>query len=280
MTRRVLKRLGKSPIPAKFHPWLGALGVHVLIILLLQASGGSSQAVPQIRSEVEAVQVQTLDEKVLHDRREAWRQAERQEAIEEKRRREEAQRLAAAKAREAKEREQERERKAARQREEAEAKRKREEDRRLAAAKAREAKEREQERERKAARQREEAEAKRKREEDRRLAAAKARESESRKEKASRRERQANIWRLAIEEKIKRAWLRPPALHRLPCEVEVEQNRKGEVLSARVLACPASKAWRESLRQAVQKASPLPPPPQSDLFDHKLIITFRPPESG
>ncbi|MDE0611268.1 MAG: TonB C-terminal domain-containing protein, partial [Gammaproteobacteria bacterium] len=131
----------------------------------------------------------------------------------------------------------------------------------------------------------ERAEAKRKTEEEaRKLKEAEQRAEARRQEQAQRRQReaarqarQADIWRIAIKKRIERVWLRPPAAGNIsPCEVVVEQDEKGVVLSAKVRGCRASQAWQDSLRNAVLKASPLPRPPIAELFDRHLVITFRP----
>ena len=218
-------------------PWLGAFGVHAVIAVLLQVGGGPNVVIPETHAGVEAIRVHAMDERELTRKREAHRQAEAERVA--KQEEKETSRRAAIETR-------------AKQ-EAAEAKA------RLEAA----------ERARQKAAALKEAEA--------RAQARKAEEDRRQTEVAARMARQANAWRVAIEGKVKRAWLRPPASHRVPCEVEVEQNRRGEVLSVKVLDCPASKAWRESLRNAVRKASPLPLPPRPELFDRTLILTFKSP---
>ncbi|MGE0581952.1 MAG: hypothetical protein AB7P31_07490 [Steroidobacteraceae bacterium] len=53
-----------------------------------------------------------------------------------------------------------------------------------------------------------------------------------------------------------------PALpERGPCAVQVIQNERGDVLDVDTSACTGSAARRTRLAQAMQRASPLPPPP-------------------
>lgn len=60
------------------------------------------------------------------------------------------------------------------------------------------------------------------------------------------------------------------------CEVMVEQDRFGEVLSVQMNTCNGSEAFRSAVERAVRKASPLPEAPNNDIFEKKLIFTFRP----
>ena len=76
-------------------PWLGALGVHVVVALLLQVSGGPSKAVPQIRPDMEAIRVQAMDERELTRKREAYHQAEKEREAAAERKKEEAKRASA-----------------------------------------------------------------------------------------------------------------------------------------------------------------------------------------
>ena len=253
--------------------WFGAVAVHAVILgLLLQFGAEPARSNISPRPDVEAVRVQAADEKQLQQRREAHRQALREEKLRkeaERKREQEARRKA----------EQEKKKAAAlaevKRKAKEEAKRKRE----------REARQKAEEAKKKAAAQ---AEAERKaREEARKLKEAEARAQTRREEQVRRRQReaahrarQANIWRIAIKSRIERVWLQPPAVRTAPCEVVVEQNEKGEVLSAKVQGCRASRTWQESLRNAVLKASPLPRPPDPELFDRLLVITFHPKASN
>lgn len=252
-------------------PWLGAIGVHVLIVLLLQFGTEPARSNIPSQPDVEAVRVQAADEKLLQQRRESHRQALREEELRKQREREAGQK---------RKREEEARRKAeaekkkkvaaqaqAKRKAKEEARRKAEEEKRKAAAQA------------KAERKAQE-EARKLKEAEQRAQAHREEQARRRQMEAARRARQADIWRIAIKTKIERNWLQPPAVRTTPCEVVVEQDRKGEVLSAKVRSCRASQAWQESLRNAVLKASPMPPPPRDDLFDRHLVITFYPKTSN
>lgn len=242
-------------------PWLGAFGVHALAaLLLLQAGTESAQSNLPPRPDVEAVRVQAADEQLLQARRAAHRQLLREEELRKQRE------LQAKRDREARLKAEAAEKKKA----EARRKAKEEAERRRAEQLKREqqAREKVEEEKRKAAAAQAEAEE--------RVRAHREALAQRRQREAARRARHANIWRIAIKKKIERVWLQPPAVRIAPCEVVVEQDETGAVLSARVQGCRASRAWQESLRNAVLKASPLPPPPDPELFDRRLIITFHP----
>ena len=276
-----MSRPARGDRPSRISPasWLGAVAVHAAIVgLFLQFGSEPARSNIPPRPDVEAVRVQAADEQLLQQKREAHRRALREAELRKQRERE-ARRKA----------EQEARRKAEEEKKkvtaQAEAKRKAKEE---AERKRAEKRKREEEARRKAEEERrqaaERAEAERKAEEARKLKAAEQRAQARREEQAQRRQReaarrarQADIWRIAIKKKIERVWLRPPAAGGIsPCEVVVEQDEKGEVLSAQVQGCRASQAWQDSLRNAVVKASPLPRPPEPDLFDRRLVITFHP----
>jgi colicin import membrane protein len=58
--------------------------------------------------------------------------------------------------------------------------------------------------------------------------------------------------------------------------VRVRQTPGGEVLDARVLSCNGDAAVERSIEAAVRRASPLPVPENSLLFDSTIIFEFRP----
>lgn len=250
--------------------WLGAVAVHAVIVgLLLQFGSEPARSNIPPRPDVEAVRVQAADEEVLQQKREAHRRALREEELRKQREREarrkaeEEQKKAAARAEAKRKAKEEAKRKRAEKRKrEQEARRKAEEKKRAAARAEAERKAKEEKRKLKEAEER---------------AQARREELEQRRQReAARRARQADIWRIAIKTRIERVWLQPPAVRIAPCEVVVEQDEKGEVLSAKVRGCQASQAWQDSLRNAVLKASPLPRPPDPELFDRRLVITFHP----
>ncbi|MDE0303037.1 MAG: cell envelope integrity protein TolA [Gammaproteobacteria bacterium] len=285
-----MSQAARGTRPSRISPlsWIGAIAVHAAIAgLLLQFGTEPAQSNVPPRPDVEAVRVQAADEELLEQRREAHRQALREEELRKQREREAKRKEAARKKAEKRKREEEARRKSEEKkkaRAEAKRKAKEEAERKLAEKRKREeAARRKAEEEKKRAAER--AEAKRKTEEEaRKLKEAEQRAEARRQEQAQRRQReaarqarQADIWRIAIKKRIERVWLRPPAAGNIsPCEVVVEQNEKGVVLSAKVRGCRASQAWQDSLRNAVLKASPLPRPPIAELFDRHLVITFRP----
>lgn len=80
-----------------------------------------------------------------------------------------------------------------------------------------------------------------------------------------------------IAAKIKRAWLRPPtARSGLECVLNVRQIPGGEVTKVSIGQCNADPAVRDSIENAVYRASPLPPPPPGAQFDPDLVIDFKP----
>jgi colicin import membrane protein len=50
----------------------------------------------------------------------------------------------------------------------------------------------------------------------------------------------------------------------------------GEVTNARVLQCNGDSAVRQSIENAVYRASPLPDPPDPSLFHRVFVIEFTP----
>lgn len=131
-------------------------------------------------------------------------------------------------------------------------------------------------------------------------AAAKAAQEKQRKqqEEEDRREREADLkrslaaeehaatarngaatanWVSMIQGKIERAWLRPPtARPGIDCMLHVRQVPGGEVTQVSIGQCNGDQAVRDSIEAAVQRASPLPPPPDPSLFDRDLDIRFHP----
>jgi colicin import membrane protein len=82
-----------------------------------------------------------------------------------------------------------------------------------------------------------------------------------------------------IQQKVMRNWIKPPtAKSGLECEVKVAQASGGMVLSVEVGRCNGDAAVRTSIEQAVQRASPLPSPPDPRLFERNLLFIFKPTE--
>jgi colicin import membrane protein len=85
------------------------------------------------------------------------------------------------------------------------------------------------------------------------------------------------IARLAA--RIQNAWIKPPSARAgLDCIVNITQIAGGEVTSAHVSQCNGDAAARQSIENAVYRASPLPAPPDPALFERNLVIHFHPEE--
>jgi colicin import membrane protein len=84
-------------------------------------------------------------------------------------------------------------------------------------------------------------------------------------------------YKALIEARINRAWIRPATARAgIDCEVRVTQVPGGEVVGVQVARCNGDAAVRESIEAAVYRASPLPLPPNPDLFDRNLVVNFTP----
>jgi colicin import membrane protein len=82
-----------------------------------------------------------------------------------------------------------------------------------------------------------------------------------------------------IEQHVIRHWNRPASARPgIACEVKVTQAPGGTVLNARVGKCNGDAAVIQSIEAAVLRASPLPQPPDSRLFERELLIIFKPNE--
>ena len=82
-----------------------------------------------------------------------------------------------------------------------------------------------------------------------------------------------------LRNKIQNAWIKPPsATAGIDCLVQVTQVPGGEVTGARVTQCNGDAAVRQSIENAVYRASPLPDPPDPALFERNLSLRFRPNE--
>jgi colicin import membrane protein len=80
-----------------------------------------------------------------------------------------------------------------------------------------------------------------------------------------------------LASRIQNAWIKPPSARAgLDCIVNITQVPGGEVTSAHVSQCNGDAAARQSIENAVYRASPLPPPPDPALFERNLVIHFHP----
>ena len=138
--------------------------------------------------------------------------------------------------------------------------------------------------------QRLEAEKKRKEEEERqRRAEEKAdferalleeerREEEARVQaaRAARLQTQLQQYMMQIDQAVENNWLRPAtSSEEQSCEVIVTQTMSGDVIDVQLQSCTSDNAFQRSVERAVRKASPLPLPPDPELFDRKIQFTFK-----
>ena len=89
---------------------------------------------------------------------------------------------------------------------------------------------------------------------------------------------EASRWHAQIVARVTRAWIKPPSARPgISCIVSVTQVPGGEVTNVAVTSCSIEDAaLRESVKDAVYRASPLPPPPDPALFERNLELTFAP----
>jgi colicin import membrane protein len=135
-----------------------------------------------------------------------------------------------------------------------------------------------------------EAEAKRKKEEDTRAAhEAKVRsdrEADLKRQLAAEEEGAAvarsgvvDEYRALLSQAIERSWIRPPSARAgLECTLFVTQATGGTVVDVKLGTCNGDQSVRESIVNAVYRASPLPAPRDPRAFERKLEIVFKPTE--
>jgi colicin import membrane protein len=86
-------------------------------------------------------------------------------------------------------------------------------------------------------------------------------------------------YRALLVQTIERNWIRPPSARAgLECTLYVSQAPGGTVVDVRLGACNGDQSVRESIVNAVYRASPLPAPRDPRAFERKLEIVFRPTE--
>ena len=86
-------------------------------------------------------------------------------------------------------------------------------------------------------------------------------------------------YRALLSQAIERSWLKPPSARAgLACTLYVTQVPGGAVTDVRLGSCTGDEAVRESIVNAVYRASPLPPPRDPRAFERRLEIVFRPKE--
>jgi hypothetical protein len=92
-----------------------------------------------------------------------------------------------------------------------------------------------------------------------------------------------------IDARIQRGWRKPRtpiapqplfAEDRVPpkavfeCQARISQDTSGNVTEVELMQCDGSSEWQMSLVQAIQSASPLPPPPIPTVFTNVLTLSF------
>ncbi len=80
-----------------------------------------------------------------------------------------------------------------------------------------------------------------------------------------------------IRQKVERNWVRPRSADAgLECVVHVTQIPSGEVVGVRLGQCNGDEVVVRSIEAAVYRSSPLPLPPDPQLFERNLRFTFKP----
>jgi TonB C terminal len=80
-----------------------------------------------------------------------------------------------------------------------------------------------------------------------------------------------------ISSRIERAWMRPRTpigAASFSCQVRVIQDAIGNVMEVTLVKCNGDARWQLSLVQAIQSASPLPAPPDPDVFSRTVHLAF------
>ncbi len=80
-----------------------------------------------------------------------------------------------------------------------------------------------------------------------------------------------------ISARIERAWIRPRTpleSDQFVCRAKIMQARSGAVLEIELQECNGNGRWQASLARAIQSASPLPAPPDPDVFSRVVILDF------
>jgi colicin import membrane protein len=84
----------------------------------------------------------------------------------------------------------------------------------------------------------------------------------------------------AIQAHVEQRWYEPPGVVQgLSCTIFVTQIPGGEVVGMRFGTCNGGAAVRQSIETAVRNASPLPAPPEPQLFEREVRLVFTPKES-
>jgi colicin import membrane protein len=83
----------------------------------------------------------------------------------------------------------------------------------------------------------------------------------------------------AIQVHVEQRWYEPGSVQGLSCTIFVTQIPGGEVVGMRFGPCNGNATVRQSIETAVRNASPLPAPPEPQLFEREVKLVFTPKES-
>ncbi len=86
---------------------------------------------------------------------------------------------------------------------------------------------------------------------------------------------QLAVYQAMIQQKIYRHWKVPAsAQDDLFCSVRVRQARGGDVLGVSFVRCNGDEAVKRSIEAAILRSSPLPDPPEPNLFDPNILLNL------
>ena len=288
----------------KKHPWIMVFVVlvHIGLVVLLSINLSNDEKPPVPMAQKHKIIDAVVVDAKQYDEREKQKKTAAEKKIEDKKAIESKQKQAIADKKAAEQK------RLAEQKKSAEKKRQQEADKKLAIAKKQEADKKakeKKEQERKALEKKElekkekerkelarlEAEKKRKIEEEkqrradekaefeRALLEEERREEEAKKqaERTARLQTQRQQYMMQIMQRVENNWLRPVStVEGQSCVVIVTQTMMGDVIDVRLQSCTSDNAFQRSVERAVRTASPLPLPPNPDVFDREINFTFKP----
>ncbi|NND48014.1 MAG: cell envelope integrity protein TolA [Woeseiaceae bacterium] len=86
---------------------------------------------------------------------------------------------------------------------------------------------------------------------------------------------QLAVYQAMIQQRIYRNWKVPAsAQDDLSCSVRVRQARGGHVLGVSFVRCNGDEAVKRSIEAAILRSSPLPDPPEPNLFDPNILLNL------
>ena len=86
---------------------------------------------------------------------------------------------------------------------------------------------------------------------------------------------QLAVYQAMIQQRIYRNWKVPAsAQDDLSCSVRVRQARGGDVLGVSFVRCNGDEAVKRSIEAAIKRSSPLPDPPEPNLFDPNILLNL------